>query len=980
MRSSAIALVVVALASGPASGAAAPHLDWRTIRSKCCDVHFPAPLEPVARRVATISDESVAIASAFLDSAPLDRVQVVLHDVTDVPNGFTQVVPYDLIDLRAVTPDSDSELGVTDEYLRLLIQHEMLHVVHLDTIHGLPRAVNLVIGKVWPPNLVQPRFVVEGLATYVETRFTGGGRLTSTQFHSEIVIAALAGDVWQLDDLSSYSRRNPGGGAAYAYGAAFIEWLSGKYGSHIWSAIAHDYGGTIIPYAMQRSIEAQTGRSLEDDYADFTAQVSAYANELRAGIDARGGATKARRLTRVGGSVRTPRFLSDGTLVVSIDPPNAPPGIYAIAGLPRALPVLEPIVRTNQAADLVVVDDQVFFTQSDVTRGWFSFNDLWRASGTGAIERVTFEARLRAPAEIPGTRSIVAEERSALGAALVIVDVDTHVTRDLVRATSQEGTVWFSPSVSPDGTRVVVSRWSPGGARDIVEINLDNETAREAEPAHEVVLTRDGAQNIDPVYTLDGAHVLYVSDRDGPFCIYALDALDATRATGTRAVRRIVDTLGLARMPRPTPDGKGVVYVDTHVEGQDLYVAALDIAAAPVVSTTPPGARALPPYARRHSAPASAADAPLEDYNPLPTLLPRYWIPLVATDATGAPAVGAAVVGEDAAGLFSWAAQATWAFGLQRPRVSSSWRFQDLLLPLTVSGEWRTDVSSALRRTDGLPDVQQETVLRAAANVQLPYLRSRRFSQSVNVGYARELHLVENPVTSPPDARSPRYPPSGTIGALTFDWSTSSIESHRDSVSGERGFATFIRLRHANALLLSDHELTELFVDVRAFQPVPGLGGHVLGAYLSGGVAFGEPLRRTAFSLGGLDARDITRDLLEQRRSGGGLLRGYASVALVGDASTLATLEYRVPLWEVERGVSTLPLFFERVHAAVFTDLGLAFNGVPVPSRFRASLGAELRANFTLGYYGYFLLRAGYARGVSRDGIDQPYLVLGFPY
>jgi outer membrane protein assembly factor BamA len=218
------------------------------------------------------------------------------------------------------------------------------------------------------------------------------------------------------------------------------------------------------------------------------------------------------------------------------------------------------------------------------------------------------------------------------------------------------------------------------------------------------------------------------------------------------------------------------------------------------------------------------------------------------------------------------------------------------------------------------------------------------------------------------------------VGALTLDWSTSSIESYRDSISGERGYATFLRVRHANALLLSDHEITELFVDVRAFHPVPGLGGHALGLYLSGGVGFGEPLRRSSFSLGGLDDRDITRDLLEQRRSGGGLLRGYPTVALAGDATTLATLEYRVPILEVERGIATLPVFFERIHAAAFTDLGLAFDGVPTPSRYRVGVGAELRANVTLGYYGYFLIRAGYARGVSRDGIDQPYLVLGFPY
>ena len=47
-------------------------------------------------------------------------------------------------------------------------------------------------------------------------------------------------------------------------------------------------------------------------------------------------------------------------------------------------------------------------------------------------------------------------------------------------------------------------------------------------------LTMDGAEDLDPSYTPDGAHVLFASDREGLFCIYAVE-----RNTG--AVRRIVD-------------------------------------------------------------------------------------------------------------------------------------------------------------------------------------------------------------------------------------------------------------------------------------------------------------------------------------------------------------------------------------------------------------------------------------------------------
>jgi hypothetical protein len=951
----AAAIVLTALLlSSTAYAVAAPGLDWRTLRTACCDVHFPVELEPVARRVAVIADESVRNASELLKSAPLNRVQVVLHDVTDSPNGFTQVVPYDVIDLRAITPQGDSDLANTDEYMRLLVQHEILHVVHLDTISGVPAVVNIVLGKVWPPNVIQPRLIVEGLATYAETRFTDGGRLRSTLFKSDVLLGALANDLWDLDDVANYSRRSPGAGAAYSYGASFVEWLSRRYGPEIWAAIAHDYGGDLIPYAMQRSVEKATGHDVETDYRAFLDDVRAEAELLRDAAAARGGPTKARRLTRVGGAVGTFRFDGDD-VVVAWNPPNGPPGLYRLGDITTGTPRLEPRVRLNEAADVALVDGRVVLSQVENVDGWRNFGDLWRLDDDGALRRVTRGARLSHPSPLSGSHEVVAEQRTALDSAVVRVDVDTGAMVDVIR--SSEGPIWYTPEASPDGASVVTSRWMPGGARDIVEIDVATGAQR--------VLTHDGATDLEPSYTPDGRHVLFSSDREGMFSIYAVDR-------ETRVVHRVVDSLGVTHRPRATPDGRAVIYVDTHVDGQDLYAAPLDLSRAPVVGDAAPA----PP--ERALTPPTAA--PLEAYNPFPTLLPQYWLPIVATDPTGAPAVGAAVVGEDAAGLVSWSAQATYGTGLGRPRVSSTWRIQDLPLPLVLNGEWRTDRSSAVRRTDGLPDEQQETVLRGAVSLQVPFFRQRRGSHSVGVGYTRELHFVENPITSPPDARAPVYPPSANVAALSLDWGYNGVESYRDSISTERGFTSFLRLRHGNRLLGSEQDITELFVDARTFEPVPGLGGHVVGLYLSGGVGFGDRLRRTSFFLGGFEDRDITRDLLEGFRSAGGALRGYPTFAMSGDAEALATLEYRFPLVEVERGPSTLPLFFERVHAALFTDLGSAFSGAPLATQFRAGVGAEIRAQIVVGYYGFLLLRFGYARGVMQGGVDQPYMVVGVPY
>ncbi|HEY1100851.1 MAG TPA: hypothetical protein VGF99_18065, partial [Myxococcota bacterium] len=232
IRLVAIASVIATLlASSTRAAAPAPHLHWQTIKTACCDIHYPAAQHDVGARVAAIADDAIDNAATLLRQRPLDRVQIVLHDVIDSPNGFANVVPYDRVELRAVTPPSDSELGKSDDWLRMLVQHELLHIVHLDVIHGFPAVINLVLGKRWPPNVVQPRAFVEGLAVYAETRFTRGGRLRSSLFRAPLRIAALNGDRWSLDDVSNTSRRPPGGTGAYLYGAYFIDFMAARYGT-----------------------------------------------------------------------------------------------------------------------------------------------------------------------------------------------------------------------------------------------------------------------------------------------------------------------------------------------------------------------------------------------------------------------------------------------------------------------------------------------------------------------------------------------------------------------------------------------------------------------------------------------------------------------------------------------------------------------------------------------------------------------------
>ena len=82
-----------------------------------------------------------------------------------------------------------------------------------------------------------------------------------------------------------------------------------------------------------------------------------------------------------------------------------------------------------------------------------------------------------------------------------------------------------------------------------------------------------------------------------------------------------------------------------------------------------------------------------------------------------------------------------------------------------------------------------------------------------------------------------------------------------------------------------------------------------------------------------------------------------------GTGLTAAYAEYRFPLVHIERGIDTLPFYFERLHMATFFEAGNTFGDggednigqalAKAKSRLRglrAGTGMELRADVSLGW------------------------------
>lgn len=100
-------------------------------------------------------------------------------------------------------------------------------------------------------------------------------------------------------------------------------------------------------------------------------------------------------------------------------------------------------------------------------------------------------------------------------------------------------------------------------------------------------------------------------------------------------------------------------------------------------------------------------------------------------------------------------------------------------------------------------------------------------------------------------------------------------------------------------------------------------------------------------------------------------MRGYYPSTRDGEAYWLASGEYRFPLWQIQRGVGTIPLFLRYLSGAVVVDSGNAWEDPADAGLDRTLLGvgAELRLS-AIAFYGMSLYgRLGYAFGLTGEGI-----------
>ena len=955
----------------------------RTLRTAHFRVHYPVALDSLARRSAIVAEGAWDQLARTL-VAPGGPVDLLLQDNIDLSNGFAQTFPSNRITIYATPPIALAELRFHDDWLRLVITHELTHIFHLDRAGGIWRVGRRIFGRSLAlfPNSYLPNWVTEGIAVHYESELTGSGRIVSTESRTVAVAAARANDMHGPDAWSSTTSRYPRGQTAYAWGSLLLHRQATLGGDSSMRKFIAQTATFPIPFFLNRAAKKSFGKTFFGSFADFRDSLQRVSAALNTADD-KNWVSVVPGTDGGNWNAAYPRWRTNDTLEWVASNGRDLTSFYRTT-LPdtetiKTVRQPERVARRN-SLDVNAVGPQGIsvFSQYDYSGPYALRSDLYSRDSTGE-HRLTKNARLIQPDVRQKDGAIIAVQLVAGGTRIVRVKGGT--VTPLTHDTAVE---WAEPRWDQTFHAIAAVQLLRNGMQRIVLLDTLGNLVR--------IVAESRAVLSHPTFVSSSVELMWASDRSGRMQLEIADIGQAfTRvnlAGAPEGVMRfreqpVIDTVWRAAVrsasnvstsiyqPSVSPDGLTVAALVYRNDGYTVVVGPVQRDGDAVKDSWYVDSKSA---ANNDNVFASKSSA----YRPFRQLLPRYWEPAIGEARDGGWSYGASTSGSDILDRHSYAASA-----LMNPRTGETdgafaYRYTGLGLPtvtLSASQKWDATfrVADSAGSTLGLVGRRLQYAS-AALGWTVPHIRWSA-NYSLGAQYERRHFSSEtNAALGAPGSvlrTGTRYPTvfvSGSIGNLARGARGFSIE---------QGVAASASVSVRKRVGLADSESWRTVGVVRAFQPLPlpGYARHVLAMRVAGGMT--DTRAPSEFSVGGVSG--TLADLVQGISFGDPPrtfpVRGFAPGSQRGLRALAGTVEYRAPLGILARGVGLFPLFIDRFAVNTFVDAARAWCPANSAQRVTAlceapgkrdgwlsSAGAELTVDLGVQYDAPLRFRLGFAK------------------
>lgn len=552
----ALTLSLAATLAAPSTADAAsydPKLTWRTLTTEHFRIHFHGGEEQLADETATHAEIIWAEMTEELGWSPKLKTEIVLVDNTDSANGYAMTLPVNTIVIYVTAPFEDSTLSHYEDWTDAILTHEYTHILHIDNVGGLPKALRLGFGRIVSVNRLSPGWVTEGYATFQETVHTPWGRGRSSISDMIKRMTVLETEFPRLGNLDGFQVAPPGGNLRYLFGQDFQQWVSQQKGEQVWTDFIHYYGEG-IPYVLPG--KKAFGDSIYTLYKEWRVEMIARYEAQAAEIRALG-LTEYRLLNDPDDQCAAPTFSPDGSRLVwsCSDLYTGSKVELADGNGENSIDKLDQRYATDFA--WTPEGDALAFSAMHLVDRFNIYSDLYYYNLSGGFDSLTNGDRARTPAFSPDGTRLLAVQNDAQNTRLIEVRVDRS---ERVLLDPGDHVQLATPRFAPDGRHIALTVWHEG-RRDIWITDADGDVVRR--------LTDDEASDIDPRFSADGRTLLFASDRTGVFNIFAVDL-------ETERLYQVTNVLGGAFSPSMRADGGALVFETYSGDGMDIGYVEVD--------------------------------------------------------------------------------------------------------------------------------------------------------------------------------------------------------------------------------------------------------------------------------------------------------------------------------------------------------------------------------------------------------------------
>lgn len=906
-----------------------PSFSWMTLTSPHFLIHYHQGEEALAKRAVVIAEDVHARLVPRMKSQPRTRTHIVLVDALDDANGSATPLPYNLIKLYITQPFGASIFGASnyDDWMRMLITHEYTHIIQLDMVNGLPEVLSNIFGNLYFPNLLQPVWLIEGLAVYEETELTGGGRNRSPASDMVLRMAVLENNFPDISHAANYTEKFPDGQVPYLFGGSFTAFIAKKYGREKLADLSIDYSGRWWPFLVNGTARRVLGSGYSELWDEWRNELSSRYDADRQKVLAQG-LSASRALTRRGYMNLAPAISPDGKQVAYfVQNADEHPAIHLMNTDGSADRKLLNNVNSS-APDIAWRADGkgFYYTKIEVVRNTDLYNDIYYYDLERRKEiRLSKYLRARDPAPSPDGTKLVFVTNGLGKTRLATMPLSPEkITRaeDINWLSADSENQFETPRYSPDGQKIVVGVRQPDGYKDIWI--LDSQGNKLGELMHDRAI--DGGA----VWSADGRSIYFSSDRSGIFNLYAYD-LDH------KQISQVSNVLGGAFMPSATPDGSAIAFANYTSRGFDIHV----MDNKPTTWKAMDSYRDPYPLMKYDEQPVNAEQGP---YNPLPTLIPRLWLPNFGYSAYSGTLGGLFTFGADAVERHSYTLSALYGPSKQRTWYDFVYLYDGWFPGLKLRAR-DIDMSYANLLVKNVGLIPQNYVERSRmldASLTFPLLELDRQHELI-LGYRRK---ALSGLTEAPSGGYVVNPAQGRLASGRVDYLFNNAKKYGYSISPEDGRNIELGYEQVGKKFGSDFNLKKYSVDWHEYIDFP-YQHHVLLLRGYAGKSSGDVITQRAFQLGGIGPGDMAINIDDNNV----YLRGYPANRYRGQKVGLATMEYRFPIQNIENGVGNTPFFFKRLHGAAFAEAGNAWDDVYNRKDVKRSVGAEASMDMTLGYF-----------------------------